>query len=299
MKCLQGRPRATASVASVVLACAWLSSLTQAQAPPGGAPGTPPQRPTGESPASGPRISTQTPQQYLDAEIQAGQSVFASRCAFCHGRDAQGGENGPDLTRSLLVADDVRGDQLGPMIRAGRPEKGMPAFPLSDPEMAAAIAFIHDSKSKADATGGGRRTVEVDDLQTGDAEAGRRYFDGEGGCATCHSLEDDFLTVAARYEGLALLQRMLYPGGGRGTAKPATPPTVTITTRTGQSVTGTLTYRDEFTISVIGPDGWPRSWPLDTVTISGGDPLRAHVDQLSKYTDRHIHNVLAYLQTLR
>ena len=52
-------------------------------------------------------------------------------CGFCHGRDALGGETGPDLTRSALVASDVRGNKLGPMIRSGRPEKGMPPFSAS------------------------------------------------------------------------------------------------------------------------------------------------------------------------
>ena len=185
------------------------------------------------------------------------------------------------------------------MVRAGRPEKGMPAFPLSETEMAAMVAFIHDNKAKADATGGGRRTVDLEDLRTGDAEAGRRYFNGEGGCARCHSLTGDFASVASRYKGLALLQRMLYPGSGSGAGEPPTPPTLTVTTKAGQIVAGTLSYRDEFTISVTDAGRWTRSWPLDAVTISGDDPLRAHIDQLSKYTDRDMHNVLAYLQTLR
>jgi cytochrome c oxidase cbb3-type subunit 3 len=296
----RGSVRAGWSLGIVVLACVWLSALGRAQAPAAPQGGARPQeRPPGESPATPPRPPTVTPQTYPAEQIEAGRPMFASRCGFCHGRDAQGGESGPDLTRSTLVAEDVHGDQLGPMLRAGRADKGMPAFTLSDSELAAMVAFIHDAKAKAEAIGGGRRTVDVEDLQTGNADAGRRYFNGAGGCVKCHSLDSDFATVASRYEGWALLPRMLYPGSGRGTQAPPTPPTLTVTTRTGQTVTGKLDYRDEFTISLIDADGWTRSWSTDAVKISGDEPLSAHIAQLPKYTDGDMHDVFAYLQTLR
>src|SRR5439155_5848055 len=111
----------------------------------------------------------------------------AGQCGFCHGRDAAGGETGPDLTRSTLVAEDSRGDKIGPVVRAGRADRGMPSFDLSDTDLGAMVAFIHDQKTKAESLGGGRRSVEVSDLETGNAEAGRRYFNGAGGCAKCHS----------------------------------------------------------------------------------------------------------------
>lgn len=298
----RGAVRAGWLLGMVVVACVWVSVLGYAQAParPAGAPAQErPERPPGESPASGARIPTVTPQSYPPEQIQAGQPLFASRCGFCHGRDAQGGESGTDLTRSVLVAEDVRGDRLAPMLRAGRADKGMPAFTLGDTDMDALVAFIHDTKTKADETGGGRRTVDVEDLQTGNAEAGRRYFNGMGGCAKCHALDGDFATVASRYEGWALLQRMLYPGSGRGTVEPPTPPTLTVTMRSGRTATGTLAYRDEFTISLTDADGWTRSWSVDAVKVSGDEPLRAHRDQLPKYTDEAMHDVLAFLQTLR
>src|SRR5438045_7922712 len=59
--------------------------------------------------------------------IQAGKSLFAAQCAFCHGRDAEGGEGGPDLMASALVGQDVRGNKIGAVVRNGRPGK-MPSF---------------------------------------------------------------------------------------------------------------------------------------------------------------------------
>lgn len=263
----------------------------------GMAPGQ--ERPPEASPASTRPPRTAKPQSYPAEQIATGQSRFAARCGFCHGRDAQGGESGTDLTRSSLVADDVRGDKIKPVVWQGRPDKGMPAIALTDADMAAIVAFIHDAVLKADTAKGGRRSVDADDLQTGDAAAGQRYFDGAGGCAACHPIAGTFATVGSRYQGLALLQRMLYPGSGRDAGPPPPPATVTVTTSAGQVVSGKLAYRDEFTISVVDADGWTRSWPITTVRISANDPLHAHSDHLSKYTDDDMHNVLAYLRTLR
>ena len=132
---------------------------------------------------------------------------------------------------------------------------------------------------------------------TGDANAGRQYF-GRA-CARCHSATGDLARVATRYQGLALLQRMLYPTATRGGGAAPAAPQVTVTLRSGQTVAGRLTFRDEFTITVTDASGWSRSWPTSAVTFTLDDPLQAHVDQLGKYTDEDMHDVLAYLRTLR
>jgi cytochrome c oxidase cbb3-type subunit 3 len=230
--------------------------------------------------------------------VQAGQTRFAAECGFCHGRDAAGGESGPDLTRSAIVAEDVRGSRIGPALRQGRPDKGMPAFNLDKNDLAGIVAFLHDAKNKADSASGGRRSVDVDDLTTGDVEAGKAYFNGAGGCAKCHAISGTFATVGSRYQGLPLLQRMLYPGSGANAG--STPPAkATIRTADGKTVTGTVRYRDEFTITVTDADGWTHTWPLAAVEAAIDNPLLAHVEQLPKYTDTDMHNVLAYLQTLK
>jgi cytochrome c oxidase cbb3-type subunit III len=248
------------------------------------------------SPASQPPPKTATAQIYPQEQIDAGQTVFSQNCAFCHGRDAGGGETGPDLTRSSVVADDVRGDKIGPVVHGGRADKGMPSFNLSDQDLAAVVAFIHDQKTKADSEQGGRQHVTPEDLQTGNGDAGRAFFDGAGKCATCHSPTGDLAGVASKYQGLMLLERMLYPGGGRGAASVAT---VTVTLSGGQTVTGKLAYRDEFTIALRDVAGRYRSWPTDQVKFTVDDPMQAHVELLGKYTDEQMHDVLAYLQTLK
>ena len=250
------------------------------------------------SPASVRPAPAAAGQSFSREQIDTGRTRFAAQCGFCHGRDAAGGEGGTDLTRSALVGTDTRGDKIRPFLRSGRPDKGMPAFSLPDVDVTAIVAFIHDQRDQAAAATGGRRAVDLADLQTGNADAGRRYFDTA--CARCHSATGDLKGVATRYEGLPLLQRMLFPGsGGRGAGPSPKPPDVRVTLRDGQIVTGTLAYRDEFTISITDSNGWRRSWPAAQVTYTVDDRLQAHVEQLGKYTDGDMHDVLAYLQTLR
>lgn len=241
-----------------------------------------------------------TAQTYPPELVETGRTVFAAQCGFCHGRDAMGGEIGPDLTRSALVAEDVRGDRISAVIRNGRPEKKMPAFNLPDSDIAAIVAFIHDAKTKAESLEGNRRTVDPADLQTGNAQAGQRYFEGAGRCTRCHSATGDLAGVATRFRGLALMQRMLYPSGrgGRDGTPPA-PPAVAVTLPSGQTIVGKLAYRDEFTIALTDAAGAHRSWPTSRVKFSVDDPLEAHLAQLGEYTNDELHNVLAYLQTLK
>jgi cytochrome c oxidase cbb3-type subunit 3 len=255
--------------------------------------------------AQGKRTASQDPpptriaQSYPPAQIEAGALVFAAQCGFCHGRDAAGGETGPDLTRSTVTAEDDHGDKLGPIVRSGRTDKGMPAFTLPDADLAAIVAYVHEQKRRVELQQGSRRSVDDSDLQTGDAEAGRRYFNGAGGCARCHAPAGDLAGIAGRLQGLKLLQRMLYPEATDDGAAGSARATVSVTLRSGEQVTGALAYRDEFTIALRDAAGWYRSWPVAEVKVLVDNRLDAHTAQLGKYTDADMHNVLAYLQTLR
>jgi cytochrome c oxidase cbb3-type subunit 3 len=250
---------------------------------------------TQQTPATPLPIPTQS---FPPQQVQAGEVLFVAHCGFCHGRDAMGGESGPDLTKSVLVAADVKGDKIGPVVRNGRPEKGMPPLPIGGDDLASIVAFIHTQRIKAASRSGGRRSVEEEDLATGDADAGRRYFEGPGGCTKCHSASGDFDGLADRLKGLDLLQRMLYPSSRQGARTPV-PAKATVKLRSGETITGRLAYRDEFTIAVRDARGRYRSWAADQVTCTIDNPLEAHSAQLAKYTDEDMHNVLAYLRTLR
>ncbi len=253
--------------------------------------------------ATAPAVQTQLPAEKsslvarkgikLSPQAEAGGALFQQNCAFCHGRDAMGGETGPDLTRSKLVLTDKDGSQIAKTVSEGRinGDKKMPAFRFSSSEVTGLVAFIRSRITAAEAMKGGRRGVDVSDLQTGNAQAGKEYFNGAGGCAKCHSPTGDLAGVATRYEGLQLEERMLYPGHVKST--------VTVTLPDGQQMTGPLAYRDEFTIALVGHDGVYKSWPTDSVKYAIDSPVDAHVELFSRYTDDDVHNLMAYIQTLR
>jgi cytochrome c oxidase cbb3-type subunit 3 len=247
---------------------------------------TPNSAPVAAKPAS--RTATKS---YPPALVQSGNSLFQQHCSFCHGRNAGGGETGPDLTRSRLVTEDVGGNKIGPVVRNGRPDKGMPRFELSYQQIGSLAAFIHTQQNTSLTQKGGRKGVDVSDLQTGNVEAGKQYFNGVGGCAACHSPTGDLAGIASRYQGLQLEEQMLYPKHAKSKVK--------VTLASGQTITGTLEYLDEFTVGLIDPEGSYRSWRTGDVQYKVDAAVNAHVDLLSKYSDDDIHNLMAYLQTLR
>ena len=228
---------------------------------------------------------------YSAEAIASGGSLFQQHCAFCHGRDAGGGESGPDLTRSKLVSSDKKGENIGAIIQNGRLDKGMPKFTLGDTEVTNLVAFVHAQQDKAMSQSGNRKGVDTSDLQTGNADEGKKYFNGAGTCAKCHSATGDLAGVATRYEGLKLEQQMLYPRNAK--AK------VSVTARNGKTSTGTLAFRDEFTIALTDDNGVYHSWNTRDVTFKVDAPAKAHVELFDKYTDDDIHNLMAYIQTLR
>ena len=226
------------------------------------------------------------------APAPRGQKEFAQSCGFCHGDDATG-SRGPDLVRSPLVNKDSGGDLIAPVIRNGRPDQGMPAQPLADNTIQDIVAFLHirvQQAAKSSHVGG---DYPLERLLTGNADAGRAYFNGDGKCASCHSPTGDLAGIAKKYAPLFLEERMLAPRPRR----PHAP--VTVTTRSGEQVSGQLDHLDDFSVSLRDAGGWYHSWPRDKVKVSVQDPLQAHRDMLTKYTDADIHNLFAYLETLQ
>jgi cytochrome c oxidase cbb3-type subunit 3 len=277
----------------------WIVGILISQAPVTlGQPNSqrPPAQPQTQSPASRPRPKPATPQTYTPAQVRDGEVRFAAQCGFCHGKDAAGGESGPDLTRAELVAQDTRGDKVRPVIRAGRPNAGMPSFNnLNENDLSAIVAFLHSQMDKFAELGGGRRSVDPADLATGNAAAGREYFNGIGQCSSCHSATGDLAGIGKRVQGLTLLRRMLYPSGNPG----STQSRATFLLKSGQTVVAPVAAEDEFTVTVLDPLGARQTYQRSAVKVKIDDPLSAHFDQLGKYTDADMHNVYAYLETLK
>jgi cytochrome c oxidase cbb3-type subunit III len=236
------------------------------------------------------------------AAFDRGAKLFTSNCAGCHGATGRGGPGAPDLVRSLLVLDDEKGILIAPVLRDGRPDQGMPKPGLTEPQVADLVAWLHVQTYAA----GHRSTYAFLDVLTGDAKKGEAYFSGAGKCNTCHSPTGDLKGIGGRYDGFSLQGRWLQPRGGRGgrggaAAAGKSTITVTVTPSNGKAISGTLDRVDDFSVSLRDSEGVYHSFTRDGATpkVEINDPLKMHTDMLAKYTDADIHNVTAYLVTLK
>jgi mono/diheme cytochrome c family protein len=235
--------------------------------------------------------------------VKRGQALFVSTCGFCHGSNATGGNTGPDLVRSVLVLHDQgTGKEIGPVIHNGRPGKGMPSFNLSDAQIKDIAAFLL-SRTQAAANRGG---YKIQNIVTGDAKEGEAYFNAH--CASCHSATGDLAHIASKYDPVALQGRFLYPRTERWPGEPGPPPdprgekTVTVTLASGQTYNGKLERIDDFSVALSEPSGVYHSWLFDAekgIHVEVHDPLAKHLELLKQYTNEDMHNILAYLETLK
>jgi mono/diheme cytochrome c family protein len=241
------------------------------------------------------------PQRTVDdqAAVDRGRAAFSANCAFCHGADIRGGDGGPSLLRSSLVLDDKHGELIGPVIRTGRPDRGMPAFAMTPGQIADIAAFMHSFRVAGYDASRDRPTS----ILVGDAAAGEQFF--ASNCASCHSPAGDLQGVATRIADPRLLQQSwLMPGSvvGRGAPPPVRPrpPTVTVTLPSGERVEGQLDRVDDFVVALKMSDGTRRSFRTGAgVQVNITDPLQPHRDLLKAYRDADIHNVTAFLSTLK
>jgi mono/diheme cytochrome c family protein len=232
--------------------------------------------------------------------IARGKSLYSVNCQFCHGADTRGGDGGPSLLRSGLVLDDQNGELMAPVIQNGRTDRGMPKFNFTPQQVADVAAFIHTFK----AAGYDESRVKPPSIIVGDAKAGEAFFKAK--CASCHSATGDLRGLASRITDERLFQQTwLMPGtgAGRGGPPPVTvkPTTVTVTLPSGEKVTGTLDRLDDFVVSLTTADGVHRSFRTsgDTPKVEVNDPLQPHKELLRIYTDADIHDVTAFLWTLK
>jgi cytochrome c oxidase cbb3-type subunit III len=234
------------------------------------------------------------------AAIERGRALYSVNCTFCHGADTRGGDGGPSLLRAATVLDDQRGELIAPVVKNGRADRGMPKFSFTDDQIQDVVAFIHSFT----AAGYDESRMKPPSILVGDAKAGAAYFGAK--CASCHSATGDLRGFAAKFTDDKLLQQTwLMPGSGpRGAAAPRlnVPRTaVTVTLPSGEKIDGVLDRLNDFVVSLTQSDGTHRSFRVsgETPKIEIHDPLQPHKDLLRAYSDSDIHNVTAYLATLK
>ena len=165
---------------------------------------------------------------------------------------------------------------------------------MKDDQLSDIITYLHHRANEALHSAHVPGDYPVTRLLTGNAQAGKIFFNGTGGCSGCHSVTGDLAGISKKFSPIDLQQALVYPTGPRTPKKSAT-----VTLKDGTRYEGSILHQDEFRIGIICKDGWYRSWPVESVEIAIHDPLEAHRELMNKYTDTDIHNLFAYLETLK
>jgi cytochrome c oxidase cbb3-type subunit 3 len=242
------------------------------------------------------------------ALIERGKTLYAVTCSACHGVDLRGGQlGGPNLLRSQLMLNDQQGELLLPVIRGSRAEKGMPPMNLPEDDVKALAEFIHSVAASSRGQGAPPDSdAPPPDIVVGDATAGQAYFAAK--CSSCHSPTGDLQGIATRIPDAKALQNIWVSGGGgrggrggRGGPSTAKPVTVTVTLPSNEKLEGELVRFDDFIVTFRQADGSVRSVRRDgdSPRVDIHDPLEPHRKLLTVYTDKDMHDVTAYLVTLK
>jgi len=233
------------------------------------------------------------------AAADRGRSPYAAECINCHGTHARGSDNGADLVRSLVVLHDRYGNELGPFLRKGHPTQTTPSANLTQTQIEELSHLLHRELYATL-----RGASDVQNVLTGDAKAGAAFFNGAGKCSTCHSPTGDFAGIGKKYDPVNLQQRFLFPQGGAGRGgrggPPSRPVTATVTPPSGSPVSGVLVQIDDFNVSLRDSSGEYHAWKRTPgLKVVRNNPYATHIELLDQYTDKNMHDIVAYLETLK
>jgi cytochrome c oxidase cbb3-type subunit 3 len=234
------------------------------------------------------------------AAAERGGRVWVVECITCHGAAARGTEQGANLIRSDVILKDRYGSELGPFLKKGHPtQSGTSSANLTAEQVTDLTHFL---RQRIEDTLRGSVKFVPGDILTGNAAAGRQYFEGDGGCTSCHSATGDLAGVGTRIPNPVDLQtRMLFPTGrGRGAGPNRAAVTVTVTPASGPAMSGVLVAMDSFYVTFRDASGSIKVVKLAPgVKVVKTDPLDTHRQLLRKITDKNMHDVVAYLATLK
>lgn len=233
-------------------------------------------------------------------DLAQGRQLYAGSCSRCHGISGGGGE-GPSLARPTLprAPDDAT---LMQIIRAGIPGTSMPGSRwFSDGDRFQVAAYVRSL--------GRTEVVPV----PGDADRGRRLFEGAGGCLECHVVEArgtnigpnltavglrrglDYLRESMVDPGAALPRGLTVIGGGFADFLP-----VRVVTKAGDEVRGMRLNEDSYTIQLRDSEGDIHSfYKLDLREIDKQFGQSFMPTYRGMLTDADLDDVVSYLAGLR
>jgi cytochrome c oxidase cbb3-type subunit III len=243
-------------------------------------------------------------------QVARGKALYGINCTGCHGADLRGGDmGGPNLLRSQAALSDVGGELIVPIIQGSRQDGGMPAIPIKPEDAKAVAAYVRSIEATIGRQGMPPSAgVAPPSILVGDAREGQAYFAAK--CSTCHSATGDLQGIASKIPDPKMLQNTWVTGGGRGGRRGggggadtpnARTVTAAVTLASGERIEGRLLRIDDFLVTLGLADGTERSFRRngDSPKVEVHDPMKAHRDLLSAYTDKDMHDVTAYLVTLK
>jgi cytochrome c oxidase cbb3-type subunit III len=225
------------------------------------------------------------------AAAARGEPLFQQNCAFCHGPKARGA-TGPGLITSDEVLGDDHGEHLVAFLKKGRPQKGMPGFAtLTDQQLTDLAEFIHLQVELVANRGG----YHVLNIVVGDPINGKAYVAAH--CMNCHTAET-FAHLGSKFRSPDQLQRgWIWPSRS---ANPALAIMATVTMPDGSTVAGRVTQVSDFKVTLTDQSGQAHAITLDKGTkLEMKDPLAAHQEMIMTLTNRDMHDVTAYLDSLK
>ncbi|HKX29790.1 MAG TPA: c-type cytochrome [Blastocatellia bacterium] len=227
-----------------------------------------------------------------NAAADRGRAVWAAQCINCHGTTARGTGKGANLVRSDMMWSDRYGSDLGPFLQKGHPtQSGAPSADLSHAQVEELSHFIHQRLYD---TLRGSPIFNPQNVLTGNVKEGEAYFNGEGQCRTCHSVTGDLAGYGKNANPVGIQQRLMFPRPRRQKL------TITVTLANGAVVTGTPIHIDDFDVSLRDDKGDYHSWKRSAaLKVVKNDPLKAHIELLDKITDKNMHDLVAYLESLK
>jgi cytochrome c oxidase cbb3-type subunit 3 len=209
---------------------------------------------------------------------------------------------GPNLLRSPLALTDREGEKIVPVIQNGL--RTMTPIPLPLADARAVAAYVRTVMGTIGGQGKPPSAQEPPTILVGNAADGKVYFDSK--CASCHSATGDLQGIASRISDARMLQNTWVSGGrggrrGMGGNANSKPVMVTVTPAGGTAVEGKLVRLDDFFVTLLLDDGSQRTFAREGANpkVEVRDPLEGHRALLPQYTDKNMHDVTAYLVTLK
>jgi len=260
--------------------------------------------------ADGPRLIGGRFKAYPQDAVTRGLTAYNTNCGYCHGDRGKGGNAGPDLIASDVTLHDEDGVGIAEHLKADVHQKAV-KLDLPQATVYDIAAYLH---SRVIAAANHNDPIHVEDVaKAGDARAGEAYFNGAGGCSKCHQPEGDLKGIGSKYEIVALQDRIANPragggrgGFGRGGGAAAAPPdpnaiTATVTLPNGQTFKGAPVVNSDFDVTLRFPDGTTQTWARNNGVpkVELNNPMAVHLQILTKLTDADLHNLTAYLATLK